>query len=310
MSSDASKKNRFLMRYKEKSEHNQYWYSTPTIDAMVAATEEKAKKGAFLSTPSIFYSLTSEELRKNSTLFDYDEEHFKRDPNFIKYDFNHPEHIPSSCHHQYDYVVIDPPFITHEVWQKYAVAAQWLLQKPEKGFRKGQECMCATCADISNDNSNGGTPAGNDESVRGDREKATSTAEDKNTEADTAISSTAKLLAMLEQMDVNGAPVFGGGGLKHDSAAARDMGNADPIQVDKPVDKKDAKAIALRSVDLSGGFVLLSTIGENKDMLKMTMNCDPVKFRPSIPNLVYQYNLYTNYPSRALDKLNPEIDDE
>jgi hypothetical protein len=81
MSSDASKKNRFLMRYKEKSEHNQYWYSTPTIDAMVAATEEKAKKGAFLSTPSIFYSLTSEELRKNSTLFDV-----RHPPLFVTYD--------------------------------------------------------------------------------------------------------------------------------------------------------------------------------------------------------------------------------
>jgi len=36
----------------------------------------------------------------------------------------------------------------------------------------------------------------------------------------------------------------------------------------------------------------------------------PPAFRPSIPNLVYQYDLYTNYPSEALDKLNPEIDAE
>ena len=35
----------------------------------------------------------------------------------------------------------------------------------------------------------------------------------------------------------------------------------------------------------------------------------PPAFRPSIPNLVYQYDLYTNYHSEALDQLNPEIDD-
>jgi hypothetical protein len=30
-------------------------------------------------------------------------------------------------------------------------------------------------------------------------------------------------------------------------------------------------------------------------------------FLPSIPNLVYQYNLYTNYPSAQFAVKNPEI---
>jgi hypothetical protein len=30
-------------------------------------------------------------------------------------------------------------------------------------------------------------------------------------------------------------------------------------------------------------------------------------FQPSIPNLVYQYNLFTNYPSTVFCKRNPEI---
>jgi EEF1A lysine methyltransferase 1 len=30
-------------------------------------------------------------------------------------------------------------------------------------------------------------------------------------------------------------------------------------------------------------------------------------FQPSIPNLVYQYNLFTNYPSTVFSKTNPEI---
>jgi hypothetical protein len=33
-------------------------------------------------------------------------------------------------------------------------------------------------------------------------------------------------------------------------------------------------------------------------------------FKPSIPNLVYQYRLYTNYESSTLSQLNPEIPEE
>ena len=33
----------------------------------------------------------------------------------------------------------------------------------------------------------------------------------------------------------------------------------------------------------------------------------PQTFRPSIPNLVYQYCLYTSYPSEGLDCVNEEI---
>lgn len=30
-------------------------------------------------------------------------------------------------------------------------------------------------------------------------------------------------------------------------------------------------------------------------------------FQPSIPNLVYQYNVFTNYPSERFAQKNPEI---
>ena len=44
------------------------------------------------------------------------------------YDFNKPEELPSELHHSFDLVVIDPPFITREVWEKYAEAAKLLLK--------------------------------------------------------------------------------------------------------------------------------------------------------------------------------------
>ena len=34
------------------------------------------------------------------------------------------------------------------------------------------------------------------------------------------------------------------------------------------------------------------------------------QFRPSIPNLIYQYSIFTNFPATHLDELNPEIDND
>jgi hypothetical protein len=53
--------------------------------------------------------------------------------------------------------------------------------------------------------------------------------------------------------------------------------------------------------------ILLSTIAENEAMMKELLQVNPVAFQPSIPNLVYQYNLYTNYNSERLAKVNEEI---
>merc|ERR1712093_908720 len=45
-------------------------------------------------------------------------------------------------------------------------------------------------------------------------------------------------------------------------------------------------------------------------MMQALLGLQPVRFRPSIPTLVYQYSVYTNYQSDRLEALNPEIDDE
>jgi 16S rRNA G966 N2-methylase RsmD len=48
-------------------------------------------------------------------------------PNFVKWDFNQSNSIPERLYHTFDLVVIDPPFITSGVWNKYAEAATLLL---------------------------------------------------------------------------------------------------------------------------------------------------------------------------------------
>lgn len=177
--------NRFLLTTTEKADFNQYWYSAATIAALVAELEAVATKAAFLSTPSIYFSLKrGSPLREASWVMDLDEQ-WAKEPGYFAYDFNAPETLPPECLGAFDAVVIDPPFITEEVWAKYATTAKLLL-----------------------------------------------------------------------------AP---------------------------------------------GGKIILTTVAENKDMLAGMLGVAPCVFQPSIPHLVYQYNLYTNYDSERFSERNPEI---
>ena len=106
------------------------------------------------------------------------------------YDFNKPDDIPEKLHGYFDLVLIDPPFITQDVWDKYAEAAHKLVKK----------------------------------------------------EGDKVI-----------------------------------------------------------------GKFLLSSIDENFEMLNKLLGVTKKTFRPSIPNLIYQYSFYSNYESSRLNEVNPEI---
>jgi EEF1A lysine methyltransferase 1 len=57
------------------------------------------------------------------------------------------------------------------------------------------------------------------------------------------------------------------------------------------------------------GKILLSTIDENEPFIDELLGAKRRAFRPSIPNLVYQYSLYSNYESEGLLQKNPEIPD-
>lgn len=140
--------NKFLVKIPENGDLNQYWYSKATIDAIVseiegsaASTGAHASRVAFLSTPSLYYSVSSKEVRGRSRVFDFDEQ-FSSDSGFVKFDFHHPDSIPHAVHGQFDLVVIDPPFITEEVWLHYAAAAE-ILWDPV-GPRRA---LCSTIAE-------------------------------------------------------------------------------------------------------------------------------------------------------------------
>lgn len=178
--------NAFLSKTSERADLNQYWFSPGTIGTFVAEVEASGGSAALVSTPSIYFSLPK-AVREKSKVLDYDKQ-WSHDPGFVFYDFNAPEDVPVDLQNTFDFVLVDPPFITPEVWAKYAITTRLLVK--------------------------------------------------------------------------------------------------------------------------AGGRVLCTTIAENACMMKELLDLHPVLFRPSIPNLVYQYSVYVNYDSSRLDALNPEIDDE
>jgi hypothetical protein len=63
----------------------------------------------------------------------FDEKFAKNNPNYYQYDFNKPEDIPAKFVNFFDFVLADPPFITLEVWQKYADAINKIIKKDADG---------------------------------------------------------------------------------------------------------------------------------------------------------------------------------
>ncbi|CAK4079383.1 unnamed protein product [Aphanomyces euteiches] len=122
----------FATAFREKEELNQYWYSQQTIQYLALEILRQTPTAvAFLSTPTLFYAC--EDLSKKTqdagaaraelVLFDYD----AALPRVVHYDFHEPTNVSPGFEHHFDFVVIDPPFITEEVWTKYAMSARYLL---------------------------------------------------------------------------------------------------------------------------------------------------------------------------------------
>lgn len=51
---------------------------------------------------------------------------WEADAGFVHYDYRQPEALPSELAGAFDFIVVDPPFITHDVWSLYAQAVQFL----------------------------------------------------------------------------------------------------------------------------------------------------------------------------------------
>ena len=90
-----------------------------------------------------------------------------------------------------------------------------------------------------------------------------------------------------------------------------DMCVIDPPFITREVwEKYTEGAKLLMKQDEEGNMVgnlLCSTIDENAEFMHELLGVKPTVFRPSIPNLVYQYSFYTNFEDEQANEKNPEI---
>lgn len=141
----------FHKKVKENEALNQYWYSKQTVDSMLselfllAQSSDHPLRVAFLSTPSLYFCLESAwkqycnssgaVMPVHPVLFDFDQSLGLSIPhNFYRYDFRKPDTLPDDMLKSFDCVVIDPPFITEEVWRSYATTSELLLSEKSKLF--------------------------------------------------------------------------------------------------------------------------------------------------------------------------------
>lgn len=120
----------FLEGTPEDSALNQYWYSKSSMKVLCEAIAEALttygkQKVAFLSTPSLYFAMPI-DIRHKCCLFEFDTI-WAKDKGFQKYDFNKPLDVKEAIRGTFDMVVIDPPFITHDCWEKYKETVSLLL---------------------------------------------------------------------------------------------------------------------------------------------------------------------------------------
>lgn len=242
----------FLSCTTENIHLNQYWYSNNTIKHIINEIESIAHNSSninnykicFLSTPSLYFSLNNKQLQHNSVLFDYDEAFGNKVPNkqlnYVQYDFNDITTILSTMYNIFDCIVIDPPFITEIVWQKYADAVKLLLKQRY------------TDLDDSHNHNDDTTLQPINHSISN------------------------SFINIHNQHDNNNTQQY---------TTQWYTDNKVPI-----------------------GKIILTTIPENANLLYNLLHVQLTPFRPSIPNLIYQYSLYTNYKPIVLNRLNNEID--
>ena len=59
----------------------------------------------------------------------------------------------------------------------------------------------------------------------------------------------------------------------------------------------------------NNSLIIGTTVLENRQIMSNLFGAQPSIFQPSIPNLVYQYSIFTNFNSKILSNKNSEIFD-
>ncbi|KAI5633739.1 putative n6-adenine methyltransferase domain-containing protein [Phthorimaea operculella] len=105
-------------RWKIYSQLSQFWYDEATVNSLVRVVDRIVPDGgkvALISCPTLFVPVKRQiGERATVSLLEYDRRFEVHAPDFIFYDYNFPDKLPSDLAHTYDLVVADPPFLAEE----------------------------------------------------------------------------------------------------------------------------------------------------------------------------------------------------
>ena len=82
------------------------------------------------------------------------------------------------------------------------------------------------------------------------------------------------------------------------------------VVIDPPFITNDAWLLYVKTARYllaPGGRAVLTTVIENAQLLQEHLGVKPNRYLPAIPNLPYQYAVYTNFSAAKLDQTNPEV---
>lgn len=169
-------------------------------------------------------------------------------------------------------VVIDPPFVQEACWRAYSKTANLLL-------REGPLSAAAVLRKV-------------EEEKMGEKGAVSSS---RHSSGDAALPSAPVVTKPTNNSATDPAEVLATTALTVVEEGVGTFSIAEDIEAAAQVSKGRT------------GLVLLTTILENAPLLEELFGVKPNKFRPSIPNLVYQYHIFTNYYSTGLSQVNSEV---
>ncbi|KAG6512992.1 EEF1A lysine methyltransferase 1-like [Zingiber officinale] len=116
---------------------SQFWYDRETAETLVeeirALHRSTSSPVACIACPTIYAYLKKIDPSIPAKLLEYDERFGQYGSDFVFYDYNQPEELPSSLKHSCQIIVVDPPYLSKECLEKVAQTI-FLLARPDDSF--------------------------------------------------------------------------------------------------------------------------------------------------------------------------------
>ncbi|CAG8659938.1 19323_t:CDS:2 [Dentiscutata erythropus] len=124
--------------FKEDWQLSQFWYSNETTDLIiqeVLAHSNSESRIACISTPTVFVKLKSitPPLKQTIYLFEFDTRFDVYGSDFFQYDYKTPTKFRdcSNLQNTFDFIVVDPPFLSEDCFTKTMITVKWLGKKDD-----------------------------------------------------------------------------------------------------------------------------------------------------------------------------------